>query len=65
MDVSDTSSALTSLDPDEFDKHNIRNLMLEPLRHLHTGVFTEALLDEEGSGRIALSYHLALDILCD
>ena len=33
--------------------------------HAHIGVFFEAVLDEEDTGRIVLSYHLALDILCD
>ena len=39
--------------------------MLELLRHAHIGVLMEALFDEEDLERIALSCHLALDILCD
>ena len=65
MDVSDTSSTLTSSDPDEHDGHNIWNPMSELLCHAHTGVFMEALFGEDDLGRIALSCHFALDILCD
>ena len=65
MDVSDTSSTLTSSDPDEYDGHNIWNPMLELLCHAHIGVFMEALFDEEDVGRIAFSCHFALDIPCD
>ena len=65
MDVSDTSSTLTSWDPDEYDEHNTWNPMLALLCHAHVGVFMDALFDEEDFGRIALSGHFALDILCD
>ena len=65
MDVSDTSSTFTSSDPDECDEHNIWNPVLELLCHAHIGVFMEAPFDEEDSGRIELSCHFALDILCD
>ena len=65
MDVSDTSSTLTSLDPEEYDEHNIWNPMLELLCHAYVGVFIEALSDEEDLVRNALSCHFALDILCD
>ena len=65
MDVSGTSSTLTSSDPDENDGHNIRNPMLELLCHTHSGLLMEALFDEEDLGRIALSFHFALDIFCD
>ena len=39
--------------------------MLGLLCRAHDGVFMEALLDEVDLGRIALSCHLALDVLCD
>ena len=39
--------------------------MLGLLWHAHVGVFMEALLDEVALGRIALSCHIALDVLCD
>ena len=65
MDVSDTSSTLTSSDPDEYDGHNIWNPMLELLCRAHIGVFMEELFGEEDLVRIALSCHLALDILSD
>ena len=71
MDGSDTSSTftcsslLTSQDPDKCDEHNIWNPMLELLCHTHLGISMEALFDEEGMGRITLSCHFALDILCD
>ena len=65
MDVSDTSSTLTSSDLDEHDRHNIRNSMLDLPCHVHIGVCMEALLDEEDLGRTALSGHFALDILCN
>ena len=65
MDVSDTSSTLTSSDRDEYDGHNIWNPMLELLCHAHIGVFMEALFDEEDLVRIAHSCDFALDILCD
>ena len=48
------------LHTDEHDGHNILNPMLELLCYAHVGV-----LMEEDSGRIALSCHFALDILCD
>ena len=41
MDVADTLSTPTSSDPDEYDP------LLEPLCHVHSAAFTEALLDEE------------------
>ena len=61
MDVSDTSSTLTSSDSVDYDEHNSWNPMLELLCHAHIGVFMEALFDEEEMGRIALSCHFALD----
>ena len=65
MDGSDTSSTLTSLSSDELGEHNIWNPMLGLLRHAHVGVSMEALLDDKDLGRIALSCHFALDVLCD
>ena len=63
MDVSDTSSTLASSDLDEYDRHNIRNSMLDLLCHVHIGVCIKALFDEEDLGRTAISCHSALDIL--
>ena len=37
--------------------------MLELLCHAHVGVYMKALFDEEDAERIALSCHLALDLL--
>ena len=39
--------------------------MLELLFHKHIGISMEALFCEEDMGRIALSCHFALDVLCD
>ena len=39
--------------------------MLEFLCHSEVGVVMEALLDEVNMGRIALSCHFSLDVLCD
>ena len=47
VDVSDTSSTLTSPDPDEYDDHNMWKPMLEVLCHTHIGVPMEALFGEE------------------
>ena len=59
------SSLLTSPDPGEYDELNIWNPTSELLCHTHIGMSMAALFDEEGMGRIALSCHFALDILCD
>ena len=59
MDVSDTSSTLTSSDSDGYDP------VLELACHAHVGVFMEALLDQEDTVRLALSCHFAPDIPCD
>ena len=48
---------------DELDEHNVWNPMLRLLYHAHDGV--QALLDEVDLGRIALSCHFALGVLCD
>ena len=56
MDFSDTSS-------DELEEHNAWNPMLEPFFHAHIGVLMKVLVDERELGRIALSCHVALDIL--
>ena len=65
MNDSDTSSTLTSSNPDEFVEHNIWNPILGLICHAHIGVSMEALFDEEDLGRIALSCNFALDVLCD
>ena len=65
VDVSDTSSTLTSSKSDEFDEHNIWNPMLRLLCHAHVGVPLEQLFDEEDLENIALSCHFALDLECD
>ena len=65
MDVSDTSSTLASSDPDKYDGHNIRNLMLELLCHAHIGVFMEALLGEGIRGELNFLITFALHIPCD
>ena len=53
------------LDFSECHCHNIWNPVSELLCHTHIGTSMEALFDEEDMGRIALSCHFALDILCD
>ena len=65
MDVSDTSSTLSSSESNEYHEHNIWNPRLELLLHTHVGISMEALFCEEDMGRIALSCHFALDVLCD
>ena len=65
MDISDTSSTLSSSEPNEHHEHNIWNPVLERLCHAHFGVIMEAPFDEEDMGRIALSCHFALDLPCD
>ena len=65
MDVSDTSSTLTSSDPDDYDGRTNWNPILELLCHAHIGVFMEARFDVEDLGTIALFRHFGLDILCD
>ena len=65
MCVSDTSSTLTSSDPDELVEHNVWNPMLGLFCHADVGIFMEASADEKVLGRIALSCHSAVDILCD
>ena len=39
--------------------------MLESLCHSEVGVVLEVLLDEKKFGRVALSCHFSLDVLCD
>ena len=65
MDVTDTSSTLSSSESNEYHEHNIWNPMLELLFRTHIGVFMAALFDEEDMKRIVLSCHFALDVLCD
>ena len=65
MDVSDISSTLYSSESNEYHEHNIWNPMLELLFHTQIGISMEALFSEEDMGRIALSCHFALDVLCD
>ena len=48
-------------DPDELVERNVWNLFC----HADIGTFIEALADEKDLGRVALSCHFALDILCD
>ena len=45
--------------------HNVWNSMLDALCHFEVGVVLGALLDEVDMGRIALSFHISLDSLCD
>ena len=47
MDISDTSSTLSSSESNEYHEHNIWNPMLELLCHKHFGVYMEAPFDEE------------------
>ena len=48
MEAQDTSSTstclslLTSPDPDDYDDHKMRNLMLGLFYHVHVGAFMEA-----------------------
>ena len=69
LDTSSTStcsSLLTSPDPDEYDEHKMWNLMLGLVFcHEHVGSFMESYFDEIVLGRIALSGHFALELLCD
>ena len=52
MDFSDTS-------------YNAWNPKLALFFHAHIGIYMEVLVDEKELGRLALSRHFALDILCD
>ena len=65
MNVSDTSSTLTFSDPDELVEPNVWTSMLGLFCHTNIGIFVEALADEQVMGRIALSCHFAMDVLCD
>ena len=65
MDVSDTSSTLSTSEYNEYHEHNIWNPMVGLLFHTHVGVSMEALFCKEDMGRIALSCHLTLDVLCN
>ena len=65
MDGYDTSSTLSSSESNEYHEHNMWNPILELLCHAHIGVCMEAYLDEVDMGRIALSCHFTLDVLCD
>ena len=58
--TSTSSSLLTSTDPDAYEEHNMWNLMMGLFCHEHVGAFMESY-----SGRIALSWHFAFDLLCD
>ena len=65
MDGYDTSSTLSSSESNEYLEYNSWNPMMELLCHAHIGVFMEAYLDEVDMGRIALSCHFSLNVLCD
>ena len=58
------SSLLNSLDSDEYDEHNMWTPMVGLLSDEHVGAFMEENLDEVILGRIALSWHFALHLLC-
>ena len=60
-----TSSTFSSEESFEYQEHKIWNPMLESLCHLEVGVVLEALLDEVDIGRIAVSCHFSLNVLCD
>ena len=63
--TSTCSSLLTSLDSDEDDEHNVWNPMLNLFCQECVGAVKESFLDEAALGRIALSCHFAIDLLCD
>ena len=56
---------LTFPDSDECDEHNVWNPMLNLFCQEYVGEPTESYLDEAVLGRIALSCHFALDLLCE
>ena len=58
------SSWLTSPNPDEHDEHNMWNPTLGLFCHVNIGVMMVEVLDDDSLGRIALSCHFALEILC-
>ena len=58
MDFTDTSS-------DELEEHNAGNQILELFFHARDRTYMQVLVDEKELGRISLSCHFALDILCD
>ena len=64
MNGSVTSSTFSSEESFECHGHNNWNPMLTSLCHSEVSVVTEALLDEVDMGRIALSCHFSLDVLC-
>ena len=59
------ASTFSSEDSFEYHEQDIWNPMLESLCHSEVRVVMEALLDEVDMGRIALSCHISLDVLCD
>ena len=65
MNGSVTSSTFSSEESFEYHEHNMWNPMLASLCHSEVGVVLEALLDEVDMGRITLSRHFSLDVLCD
>ena len=66
MEAPDTcSSLLTSLSPDDYDEHNMWNPMLGLFCHVHVGAIMELYLDEADLVKITLSFHFALDVLCE
>ena len=60
--TSTCSSLCTTWEPDEYDHHNMWNLVLGLFCHVQVGVVVESCSDEVVLVRIALSCHFALDL---
>ena len=64
MDGYDTSSTLSSWDPDERGRRNVLNPMFWLFCHVHFGVPMESYFPEDVVRWIAFSCHCPLDLLC-
>ena len=60
-----TASTFSSEESFEYFEHNVWNPMLSALCHFEIGTIMEAFLEEASIGRIALSCHFSLDVLCE
>ena len=63
--TSTRSSLLPSRDSGDYYEHNVWNPMLGLLCDVQVSVLVESCFDEAVLGRIVLSCHCALDLLCD
>ena len=60
-----TPSTFSSEESFEYFEHNVWNPMLSTLCHSEIGIMIETFLEEANMGRIALSCHFSLDVLCE